>query len=448
MNNDKLVQELQKMQLKIEKLEAEIGRKQVSRFAWLKRHLQKRVLIPFGVVSFLAAATLTFAATIPNSFTSGDPISASQMNENFSYIIDRLWEVTGANLHYSAGNVGIGTSSPSQKLEVIGTVDADSFTVNGTPVGTSTDAFWNNPSAPDIGYVAGRVGIGTTAPAYTLHVVGDVGLFERAGKQVMINPNYTATNVYASISSDAGMELRFGANDVDTGQMTIDTTGQVGIGTTAPTARLHLMSADVNGPLSIESNNAGFNPWMEFINDQGDQTSIGVLRSGLPGDGTFLIRNYTVGVPIVFELGGTNERMRILDTGEVGIRTTTPVNTLDVVGTAGLSTGTAWTNTSDVRLKNIKGEYQKGLEEITRLRPVEFRYKEGNPRNLPSDIDLIGFTAQEVQEVFPESVSNSKDGYLEFNIHAINIAVINALKELKAENEALRQRIALLEKSR
>lgn len=84
------------------------------------------------------------------------------MNENFSYIIDRLWEVTGANLYYSEGNVGIGTSSPSQKPEVAGTMDTDDFTVNGTPVGTSTDSFWNNPSTPDIRHTAGNVGIGTT----------------------------------------------------------------------------------------------------------------------------------------------------------------------------------------------------------------------------------------------------------------------------------------------
>jgi len=43
-----------------------------------------------------------------------------------------------------------------------------------------------------------------------------------------------------------------------------------------------------------------------------------------------------------------------------------------------------------------------------------------------------------VQRVFPEAVSEGPDGYLDFNMHPVNVALVNAVKELKAENETLR----------
>lgn len=124
--------------------------------------------------------------------------------------------------------------------------------------------------------------------------------------------------------------------------------------------------------------------------------------------------------------------------GKVGIGIVNPTHQLQVVGTAGLSTGTAWTNTSDIRLKDIDGDYERGLDDITKLHTVRFRYKEGNPKSLPTDIDLNGFIAQEVQPIFPEAVSVEEDGYLDFNIHSINVAMVNAVQELNHSQEALR----------
>jgi hypothetical protein len=86
------------------------------------------------------------------------------------------------------------------------------------------------------------------------------------------------------------------------------------------------------------------------------------------------------------------------------------------------------------------GNYNKGLQEISGLQPVRYVYKEGNPRNLPSGEEQVGFVAQDVQKVFPEAVSEADDGYLNFNFHAISVAMVNAIKELnekvgKLENE-------------
>jgi hypothetical protein len=80
------------------------------------------------------------------------------------------------------------------------------------------------------------------------------------------------------------------------------------------------------------------------------------------------------------------------------------------------------------------------------LQPVTFHYKKGNPLQLPSSPEYVGFVAQDVQTVFPEAIQRGTNGYLEFDMHSLNVAVINALKELKAENELLKARLEKMEK--
>jgi len=59
-----------------------------------------------------------------------------------------------------------------------------------------------------------------------------------------------------------------------------------------------------------------------------------------------------------------------------------------------------------------------------------------------------------VRDIFPEAVGLGSDGYYDFNMHPLNVALINAMKELKAENDRLKAdhaaivaRLELLEKA-
>ncbi len=133
--------------------------------------------------------------------------------------------------------------------------------------------------------------------------------------------------------------------------------------------------------------------------------------------------------------------------GNVGIATASPSYNLHVNGTAGKPGGGSWSVASDLRLKNVDGPYNRGLEDLLRLRPIRFHYKEGNPRGLPGTDEEIGFVAQEAREAFPESVSENADGYLDFNMHTVNVALVNAVKELKEQLDAERERNAALEQS-
>jgi len=57
----------------------------------------------------------------------------------------------------------------------------------------------------------------------------------------------------------------------------------------------------------------------------------------------------------------------------------------------------------------------------------------------------VGFSAQEVNEVLPEVVSEGGDGYLSIEYGKMAPLIVEALKELKAENEKLKTRIEKLE---
>ncbi|HNW51356.1 MAG TPA: tail fiber domain-containing protein [Prolixibacteraceae bacterium] len=128
-------------------------------------------------------------------------------------------------------------------------------------------------------------------------------------------------------------------------------------------------------------------------------------------------------------------------------------NLLVVNGSAAKPGGGSWSTYSDKRLKDIHGDYNKGLKEIIQLQPVNYSYKKDNPKSLPSDKNYVGFVAQDVQKVFPEAVAEEPDGFLSLDMNAVDVAVINALKELKAENdrlknenEQIKQRLEKLEK--
>jgi hypothetical protein len=189
--------------------------------------------------------------------------------------------------------------------------------------------------------------------------------------------------------------------------MYIAADGDIGIGTTGPSAKL-----DIAGGVNI---NKGVS--------SGKALSVNGTTA-IEYNGT----DFSWGSGAIFNYFGS----------ALGIKTISLSNyELVVNGQAAKTGGGSWSNYSDIRLKDVTGNYDKGLDEIIQLQPVMFRYKENNPRDLPSDIDQIGFVAQEVQKIFPEAVNEDADGYLDFNIHSINVSMVNAVKELKVENERI-----------
>lgn len=132
-------------------------------------------------------------------------------------------------------------------------------------------------------------------------------------------------------------------------------------------------------------------------------------------------------------------------TGYVGIGTTSPDALLSVNGSADKAGGGSWGTFSDARLKDVGANFTNGLESLACIQPVHYHYKADNPVKLPSRPEYVGVIAQQVQRAVPEAVERSENGYLVVNNDPIIWTMLNAIKELKGENEALKQRIERLE---
>jgi len=102
---------------------------------------------------------------------------------------------------------------------------------------------------------------------------------------------------------------------------------------------------------------------------------------------------------------------------------------------------------SDVRMKTSIRRLDRVLDKLDSVRGVAFNWAE-SPQT-PVDVTGrpgIGVIAQEVEEVFPELVSAYGDhGYKAVDYSGLSGVLIEAAKELRAENETLRSRIEALE---
>jgi len=158
----------------------------------------------------------------------------------------------------------------------------------------------------------GNIGIGTSSPGYKLHNTGTSRLEGRV--TLGGNVNNFIEGLAGSIDFKSAGNFNFikGANTL----LTILETGNVGIGTTSPSAPLDVRRSDASGVVAEFNNNVGFGININVESDGGVNT----IASGSNQSLAFVTN------------GGTNERMRIGTTGNVGIGTDAPAHTLDVKG--------------------------------------------------------------------------------------------------------------------
>jgi len=182
-------------------------------------------------------------------------------------------------------------------------------------------------------------------------------------------------------------------------------------------------------------------PWFKTITADGTAANPSYTFANNTGTGLFRAGANILG----FTTAGL-ERMRIDASGNVGIGTTGPTYQLQLsTDSAAKPTSNTWTIASDGRIKDVVGPYNRGLKEVLQINPILYTYKENNALGIVDPGEHIGIVAQDVQSVIPEAVSIDTNGYLHFTADPLNWAMVNAIKELKAENEGLKKRIEALE---
>jgi hypothetical protein len=266
--------------------------------------------------------------------------------------------------------------------------------------------------------------------------------------------NATAIGYRAEVAVSNALVLGsiFGQNDA-----TADT--NVGIGTTAPTRKLHLSGVGSDGAgqtdlritgtgaiasgITLESTGTGGRTysWLSTADNTG---------GGGSGPGRLAVFDVTAGL----------YRMVIDGTGNVGIGTFTPAHKLHVNGS--VAGNGPYTNLSDARFKKNIHPLSGALSKVLRLRGVSFDWRSDEFPDLNFNQGRqIGFIAQETAGVLPEAVTTDNQGYYRMAYAEVTPILVEAIKEqqqtitklqqennkLKVRNADTEARLAVLESS-
>jgi hypothetical protein len=304
----------------------------------------------------------------------------------------------------STGNLGIGTTSPGTKLEVVGSIRGGSFPISTTNTGEAwfgrgsdralgsytlqlggssaagtwfemIDRAWSkvifavSGEAPTTSFYltsTGNVGIGTSSPGVKLDVIGGVRSFSSAGNYGLItNGSFQAVGDHGGTFmldlDNTGAADLVNIKKSGTSRFYIKNDGNIGIGTTSPATIL-----DVKGNVFV-ANAANGNNTIAF----GNIGTLGPLNGApdnLTGSAFLVVSSSTAsGAPSHMKFftttgGVCGERMRIAADGNVGVGSISPAYKLDVSGTARVGDSFLITTatTADARLEIGSGRSGNG----------------------------------------------------------------------------------------
>jgi len=388
-----------------------------------------------------------------------------------------------------------------------GTVTSDSFgtITNFTTTGNTVlgDATTDTLTVGVTGIVkdsSGNVGIGTASPSYKLDITGqgrattgfavsaDGSTFTPSGLNAIPNygVGYITSTSQTTLSGFGG--IPFYTNQVE--RMRIDSSGNVGIGTTSPGSKLYTQlssataySSGVTGNgLTIYNSSATTNQYVG-ITLQGEPTTgnggLATIMGTTTGSGNMDLTFSTRASATLAE------RMRIASDGKVFVGTGTDFSDnpqqglilyaannnsqLAVSHGNGTSSGTfyakfvynagsigtitqngttavAYNTSSDYRLKENIAPLTGALAKVAQLKPVTYTWK-SSPEETGE-----GFIAHELSEVCPQAVHGTKDEvdtdgnpkYQGIDTSFLVATLTAAIQELKAINDTQAETINAL----
>jgi len=322
------------------------------------------------------------------------------------------------------GNVGINTTQPSYKLDII-SVGADAINVGAGNDFTGVRWTGDNHAFSwriggdsffiyDVINAAqrvtikdnGNVGIGEDAPDNKLHVKGGSTTrvkIESSGTNTGILLNEQGTDRY-SIASTSNGTFQIFSEVASVNRLSISSAGDVQIGSSG-TSNLYfgntISASSADRGMRIHTNNA--NVFFDFQGEANDE---------------LFFRDYDGS-------GGIHTRH------EFGISN----GALIIAG--GLTQNGS---PSDIKYKENIKTISNGIDKIEKLNPVEFDWNDKSDAHKIGKKEDAGFIAQEVQKVLPNLVNENVDGDLVLNYQGIIPYLVQSIQELKKEIEILKSK--------
>jgi len=232
----------------------------------------------------------------------------------------------------NSGNIGIGTTSPTTKLHIVGSTYSTSgyFVPNASQISFTTlngsNGMLVNGSTGKVVFMSGtnetmaldssgKVGIGTTSPTGKLSLYDTADLWINIARGTsFVNIGVDSTGTFYNTNSNHRWLYNSGSNE----GMRLTNAGNVGIGTSSPT--------NYSGYTTLSINNATNGGLIDL---QYNGTSAFRISGEATQNAVFGATN----IPLVFSTNSI-ERMRIASGGNVGIGTTSPTETFTVAGSA------------------------------------------------------------------------------------------------------------------
>lgn len=387
-----------------------------------------------------------------NGLTNATAIGANAaVQQNNSLVLGSIGGINGA---FANTNVGIGTTAPPNTLSVnnfnfdpatdytyplaLQLSNSTDLTL-GSDISFAYEQSWNSKPLL-INSQGNNVGIGlTTAPNAKLHISGafladGAQTTHSQGAWLEWNKNGGGGKTYLLNQKGLGgggfVIGEVSAANVITERISIDNNGNIGFGVPVPNAPLQFPNTVANRKVVLYDANNNNNQYYGFgING-------GMLRYQVDD----------VAADHVFYAGvnstTSNELLRIKGNGNVGIGVA-PTQKLHVAGN-GLFTGTVTASCgvlacSDIRYKKDIQPLQDALSKITKLQGVSYYFKKEEFKEMNfSDNKQVGLIAQEVEKIYPELVQTNEEGYKSIDYAKLTPILVEAIKELKDENEQLK----------
>lgn len=270
----------------------------------------------------------------------------------------------------------------------------------------------------------GNVGIGTASPDAELSIQAGSG---QDGSTITFKNN-TGTSLASinSWNSEGGrLDFAVGTSAVlsNTPHMVITTSGNVGIGTTAPAQKLMLFENTVAATQEISMYGT--------VNT--------VHRLAWAFGSKYLEYSQETG-SILFANASASDFV-IKNTGNVGIGTASPQHPLHMGSGAHVTTGGVWTNASSREYKeNIRDlTVDDAMQALDGLRPSRFNYK------VDDEDEYVGFIAEDVPELV---ATRDRKGLSPMDLTAVITKVVQEqqrmLQDQKETIDAMKHEIEIL----